>query len=64
MQPLCLEVTGAAPGEARMQIPSSGYEASSLAAGNSSAWAECKADLWRDNDDRPRGIRVTCQVRA
>ena len=64
MQPSCLEGTGGAPGEARLHIPASGCEASSLATGNSSAWADSKADLWRDNDDRPRGIRVTCQARA
>ena len=64
MQPLDLEAAGAAPGEARLHIPASGYEASLLAANNGSAGAENKADVWRESDDRPRGIRVTCQARA
>lgn len=64
MQPFCLEGTGAVPGEARLHIPASGCEALSLATDNGSASAECKADVRRDNDDRPRGIRVTCQARA
>ena len=64
MQPLCLEGSGAVPGEARLHIPASGCEASSLAYDSVSAPANCKADVWRDNDDRPRGIRVTCQARA
>ena len=64
MQLYCLEGTGAVPGEARLHIPASGCEASSLAVDNGSAPAECKADVWRDVDDRQRGIRVTCQARA